>query len=68
MSVDLNEMLVAANSYRRSTRIPFTMRLSRSALYAAQVFLSFFLMLVFMTYNVSIFSISCCVGSITCIV
>ena len=36
-----------------STRIPFTMRLSRATLYAAQVFLSFFLMLVFMTYNVS---------------
>ena len=28
------------------------MRISRSILYAAQVFLSFFLMLVFMTYNV----------------
>ena len=29
------------------------MRLSRATLYGAQVFLSFFLMLVFMTYNVS---------------
>lgn len=30
------------------------MRASRAVLYGAQVFLSFFLMLVFMTYNVSL--------------
>ena len=36
-----------------STRVPTSMRLSRAFLYGAQVFLSFFLMLVFMTYNVS---------------
>ncbi|KAI0339889.1 Ctr copper transporter [Trametopsis cervina] len=33
------------------TAIPFTMRASRAIFYGAQVFLSFFLMLVFMTYN-----------------
>jgi len=32
-------------------RVPISMRLSRATLYGAQVFLSFFLMLVFMTYN-----------------
>ena len=31
-------------------------RLTRAALYGAQVFLSFFLMLVFMTYNVRLLS------------
>ncbi|KAI0084874.1 Ctr copper transporter [Irpex rosettiformis] len=34
-----------------STPVPFSMRASRAILYGAQVFLSFFLMLVFMTYN-----------------
>lgn len=33
-------------------KIPVSMRLSRAVLYGAQVFLSFFLMLIFMTYNV----------------
>ena len=37
---------------RFSTPLPFTVRFSRALLYGAQVFLSFFLMLVFMTYNV----------------
>lgn len=36
----------------RRTPLPFLPRLTRAALYGAQVFLSFFLMLVFMTYNV----------------
>lgn len=35
------------------TPLPFTARVTRASLYGAQVFLSFFLMLVFMTYNVS---------------
>ena len=35
------------------TPLPFTARVTRAALYGAQVFLSFFLMLIFMTYNVS---------------
>ncbi|KAI0798445.1 Ctr copper transporter [Irpex lacteus] len=33
------------------TPLPITLRTSRALLYGAQVFLSFFLMLVFMTYN-----------------
>ncbi|KAI0779472.1 Ctr copper transporter [Fomes fomentarius] len=33
------------------TLLPLTARITRAALYGAQVFLSFFLMLVFMTYN-----------------
>ncbi|KAI0675408.1 Ctr copper transporter [Trametes maxima] len=33
------------------TLLPFSARFSRAALYGASVFLSFFLMLVFMTYN-----------------
>ncbi|KAI1795601.1 Ctr copper transporter [Ganoderma leucocontextum] len=33
------------------TPLPFTARVTRASLYGAQVFLSFFLMLVFMTYN-----------------
>ncbi|PIL35956.1 transporter [Ganoderma sinense ZZ0214-1] len=33
------------------TPLPFTARVARASLYGAQVFLSFFLMLVFMTYN-----------------
>ena len=37
----------------RRTPLPFTARVTRASLYGAQVFLSFFLMLVFMTYNVS---------------
>lgn len=36
---------------RSETPIPATSRLSRASLYGVQVFLSFFLMLVFMTYN-----------------
>ncbi|KAI0775826.1 Ctr copper transporter [Trametes elegans] len=36
---------------RLGTPLPFSARLSRAALYGASVFLSFFLMLVFMTYN-----------------
>ncbi|PSR71183.1 hypothetical protein PHLCEN_2v12942 [Hermanssonia centrifuga] len=38
--------------------IPPALRFSRAVLYGAQVFLSFFLMLVFMTYNVSLPTIS----------
>lgn len=34
------------------TPVPFVARASRALLYGASVFLSFFLMLVFMTYNV----------------
>ncbi len=34
------------------TQLPLTARITRASLYGAQVFLSFFLMLVFMTYNV----------------
>ena len=37
---------------RTRIRIPVGMRFSRAVLYGAQVFLSFFLMLIFMTYNV----------------
>ncbi|TFK85538.1 Ctr copper transporter [Polyporus arcularius HHB13444] len=33
------------------TQLPLTARITRASLYGAQVFLSFFLMLVFMTYN-----------------
>ncbi|RPD57510.1 Ctr copper transporter [Lentinus tigrinus ALCF2SS1-7] len=33
------------------TSLPFAARVTRASLYGAQVFLSFFLMLVFMTYN-----------------
>ncbi|KAI0358558.1 Ctr-domain-containing protein [Trametes cingulata] len=36
---------------RVGTPLPFSARLSRAILYGASVFLSFFLMLVFMTYN-----------------
>ncbi|GBE80595.1 Copper transport protein [Sparassis crispa] len=36
---------------RVGTPVPLSARISRAALYAATVFLSFFLMLVFMTYN-----------------
>lgn len=35
-----------------STPVPFYPRVLRAALYGAQIFVSFFLMLVFMTYNV----------------
>lgn len=35
-----------------STPMPFYPRVLRAVLYGAQVFVSFFLMLVFMTYNV----------------
>ncbi|KIP06960.1 hypothetical protein PHLGIDRAFT_513419 [Phlebiopsis gigantea 11061_1 CR5-6] len=35
----------------KGVRVPASMRISRSILYGAQIFLSFFLMLVFMTYN-----------------
>ena len=37
------------------TPLPLSARLTRAGLYGGQVFLSFFLMLVFMTYNVSLF-------------
>ena len=40
--------------WARRTPLPFLPRLTRAVLYGAQVFLSFFLMLVFMTYNVSL--------------
>ncbi|KAI8994001.1 Ctr copper transporter [Trametes punicea] len=36
---------------RIGTPLPFSARLSRAVLYGASVFLSFFLMLIFMTYN-----------------
>ncbi|EKM54645.1 uncharacterized protein PHACADRAFT_258635 [Phanerochaete carnosa HHB-10118-sp] len=42
---------VRAVKGHNGTRVPISMRLSRATLYGAQVFLSFFLMLVFMTYN-----------------
>lgn len=42
------------------TPVPFVPRLLRSVLYGASVFLSFFLMLIFMTYNVS--SPTCAMG------
>lgn len=42
---------VRAVKGHKGTRVPLSMRLSRAVLYGAQVFLSFFLMLVFMTYN-----------------
>ncbi|KAI0709546.1 Ctr copper transporter [Cerioporus squamosus] len=35
----------------KGTQLPLTARITRASLYGAQVFLSFFLMLVFMTYN-----------------
>lgn len=35
-----------------STPVPFYPRVLRAVLYGAQIFVSFFLMLVFMTYNV----------------
>lgn len=36
-----------------SIPVPFASRVTRASLYGASVFVSFFLMLVFMTYNVS---------------
>jgi hypothetical protein len=37
-----------------SIPVPFVSRVIRASLYGASVFVSFFLMLVFMTYNVSV--------------
>lgn len=45
---------IADDGFWYRTPVPASMRVTRSILYAAQVFLSFFLMLVFMTYNVRI--------------
>ncbi|GJF00677.1 Ctr copper transporter [Phanerochaete sordida] len=42
---------IRATKEHNGIPVPTGMRLSRAALYGAQVFLSFFLMLVFMTYN-----------------
>lgn len=38
--------------------MPFLLRVLRAVLYGATVFLSFFLMLVFMTYNVRLLDLS----------
>jgi len=41
------------NSRSRST-VPVPQRLARASLYGVAVFLSFFIMLIFMTYNVRV--------------
>ncbi|KAI0283685.1 Ctr copper transporter family-domain-containing protein [Russula aff. rugulosa BPL654] len=45
------------------TPVPFYPRVLRAALYGAQIFVSFFLMLVFMTYNVGLLILAVVLGA-----